>query len=85
MPAIERMSDDLPAPFAPDERDQLAGGHLERHARERLRVAVVEIEIANRQHQDPGPSRASSPEVAIQHRRIAHDRAGSPRAITSPW
>ena len=58
-----------------DERDQLARGNLERNAGERLGVAVVEIEIANRQHQErPAPFDGVLAEVAVQHRRIAHDR-----------
>ena len=43
------------------ERDQLARGDLEGNGRERLRIAVIEVELANRQHQAPGTSRASSP------------------------
>ena len=45
MPAIVRMSDDLPAPFAPTMATISPCGDLERHAVERLRVAVVEIEV----------------------------------------
>ena len=45
MPAMVRISDDLPAPLAPTIATISPLRHLERHRGQRLRVAVVEIEV----------------------------------------
>ena len=45
MPAMVRISEVLPAPLAPTMATIAPCGDLERHAGERLRVAVEEVEV----------------------------------------
>ena len=51
MPAMARISEDLPAPLAPTMATISPLRHFERDVGERLRVAVVEIEVLDREHQ----------------------------------
>ena len=60
MPAMVRMSDDLPAPFAPTMATISPCGTSSETPVERLRVAVVEVEVRGHvEHQTSSP--ASSP------------------------
>ena len=67
-----RMSEDLPAPLAPTMATISPCADLERDVGERLRVAVVEIEVLDREHQTFG----LLAEVALEHRRVAHHLLG---------
>ena len=76
MPAMVRMSEDLPAPFAPTMATISPLPTSSADAGERLGVAVIQIEIA-RPGGNPGPHfRHSFAEVALEHRGVAHHLLG---------
>ena len=82
MPAMARISEDLPAPLAPTMATISPFGDLQRDVGERLRVAVVEIEVFDSRSIRPRSPRRGS--IRAPPGR-ARSPAGAPRAITSPW
>ena len=65
MPAMARISDDLPAPFAPMMATISPSADVEAHVGQRLRVAVEEIEVLDARASDFG----LFAEVALEHAR----------------
>ena len=77
---MARMSEDLPAPFAPTSATSSAARDLQRDAGERLRVAVEQIEFAHREHQ----SRAVRPRPGSTRARPGRARSRPARRARSP-